>query len=177
MTLNIQNTTKKICTPVSVCRVAKCKIFYTDQSIQTRFYPQEKCSNRFILSLQINNLCQKSFLLVKKCHCTMKNCMLLSFFVLPNLLHQLANFHSNPHRVGGRVYKLKICLFVCHHFETNIGPGSRLTPHIIYCWAGDDENCQLAMSMTHTNTNTQTKRNTKCFKDPMHVIFLKSRGC
>ena len=59
-------------------------------------------------------------------------------------------------------------------------PGSRLTPHIIYCWAGDDVSCHLAMSMTHTKTNTktntQTKTNTKCFKDPMYVIFLKSRG-
>ena len=36
------------------------------------------------------------------------------------------------------------------------------------------------MSMTHTKTNTktntQTKTNTKCFKDPMYVIFLNSRG-
>ena len=36
------------------------------------------------------------------------------------------------------------------------------------------------MSMTHTKTNTktnkQTKTNTKCFKPPMYVIFLKSRG-
>ena len=35
------------------------------------------------------------------------------------------------------------------------------------------------MSMTHTKTNTktntQTKTNTKCFKDPMYVVFLKSR--
>ena len=30
---------------------------------------------------------------------------------------------------------------------------------------------------TKTDTKTQTKTNTKCFKDPMHVIFLKSRGC
>ena len=45
-------------------------------------------------------------------------------------------------------------------------PGSRLTPHIIYCWAGDDVN----------NTDKdKTKTNTKCFKDPMYVIFLKSR--
>ena len=31
------------------------------------------------------------------------------------------------------------------------------------------------MSMKHTNTNvnTQTKTNTKCFKDPMYVVFLK----
>ena len=38
------------------------------------------------------------------------------------------------------------------------------------------------MSMTHTKTNTKTKTNTqtktytKCFKEPMYVIFLKSRG-
>ena len=40
------------------------------------------------------------------------------------------------------------------------------------------------MSMAHTKTNTktniktnkQTKTNTKCFKDPMYVIFLKSKG-
>ena len=31
------------------------------------------------------------------------------------------------------------------------------------------------MSMTHTKTNTETKTNTKCFKDPMYVIFLRSR--
>ena len=30
---------------------------------------------------------------------------------------------------------------------------------------------------TNTNTKTQTTTNTKCFKDPMYVIFLKSRGC
>ena len=30
---------------------------------------------------------------------------------------------------------------------------------------------------TNTKTKTQTKTNTKCFKDLMHVIFLKSRGC
>ena len=29
--------------------------------------------------------------------------------------------------------------------------------------------------MTKTKTNTQTNTNTKCFKDPMYVIFLKSR--
>ena len=29
---------------------------------------------------------------------------------------------------------------------------------------------------TNTKTNTKTKKNTKCFKDPMYVIFLKSRG-
>ena len=27
---------------------------------------------------------------------------------------------------------------------------------------------------TNTNTKTQTTTNTKCFKDPMYVIFLKS---
>ena len=27
-----------------------------------------------------------------------------------------------------------------------------------------------------SDTNTQTKTNTKCFKDPMNVIFLKSKG-
>ena len=27
---------------------------------------------------------------------------------------------------------------------------------------------------TNTNTKTKTKTNTKCFKDPMYVIFLKS---
>ena len=52
-------------------------------------------------------------------------------------------------------------------------PGSRQTPHIIYCWAVDDVSCHLAMSVTHTKTNTktntQTKTNTKCFKDPMYV--------
>ena len=113
MTLNIQNTTKKICTPVSVCRVAKCKIFYTDQSIQSRFYPQEKCSNRFILSLQINNLCQKSFLLVKKCHCTMKNCMLLSFFVLPKSFTPTCQFSLKPSQSEGsslQVENLSVCL-------------------------------------------------------------------
>ena len=30
---------------------------------------------------------------------------------------------------------------------------------------------------TNIKTKTQTKTNTKCFKDPMYVIFLKSRGC
>ena len=30
------------------------------------------------------------------------------------------------------------------------------------------------MSMTHTKTNTKT--NTKCSKDPIYVIFLKSKG-
>ena len=29
---------------------------------------------------------------------------------------------------------------------------------------------------TNTNTKTKTKTNTKCFKDPMYVIFLKSTG-
>ena len=29
---------------------------------------------------------------------------------------------------------------------------------------------------TKTKTNTQTKTYTKCFKEPMYVIFLKSRG-
>ena len=29
---------------------------------------------------------------------------------------------------------------------------------------------------TDTKTQTQTKTNTKCLKDPMNVIFLKSRG-
>ena len=32
------------------------------------------------------------------------------------------------------------------------------------------------MSMTHTKTNTKTKTNIKCFKDPIYVIFLKSKG-
>ena len=31
------------------------------------------------------------------------------------------------------------------------------------------------MSITLTKTNTQEKTNAKCFKDPMYVIFLKSR--
>ena len=26
------------------------------------------------------------------------------------------------------------------------------------------------------DTHTQTKTNTKCFQDPMHAIFIKSRG-
>ena len=34
----------------------------------------------------------------------------------------------------------------------------------------------MSNSVTHTKTNTQTKTNTKCFKGPMYVIFLKSRG-
>ena len=34
----------------------------------------------------------------------------------------------------------------------------------------------MAHTKTNTKTNTQTKTNTKCFKDPMYVIFLKSRG-
>ena len=29
---------------------------------------------------------------------------------------------------------------------------------------------------TNTETQTKTKTNTKCLKDPMYVIFLKSRG-
>ena len=29
---------------------------------------------------------------------------------------------------------------------------------------------------TKTKTKTQKKTNTKCFKDPMYAIFLKSRG-
>ena len=36
------------------------------------------------------------------------------------------------------------------------------------------------MTMTETNTykktNTKTQTNTKCFQDPMHAIFIKSRG-
>ena len=88
----------------------------------------------------------------------------------------------------GRVYKLKICLSVClsvclsslqdfkYILYLYIIPGSRLTPHIIYCWVGYDVSCHLVMSMTHTKTNTQTKTNTKCFKDPMYLMFLKSRG-
>ena len=34
----------------------------------------------------------------------------------------------------------------------------------------------MAHTKTNTKTNTQTKTNTKCFKGPMYVIFLKSRG-
>ena len=41
---------------------------------------------------------------------------------------------------------------------------------------GIDVSCHLAMSMRHSKTNTQTKTNTKCFKDPMYVIFFKSTG-
>ena len=59
---------------------------------------------------------------------------------------------------------------------SKIIPGSRLTPHIIFCWAGNDVSFHLAMSMTHTKTNTKTKTKTKCFKDQMYAIFLKSRG-
>ena len=33
----------------------------------------------------------------------------------------------------------------------------------------------MAHTKTNTKTNTQTKTNTKCFKDPMYVIFLRSR--
>ena len=35
----------------------------------------------------------------------------------------------------------------------------------------------VEMDVVDTKTKTQTKTNTKCFKDLMHVIFLKSRGC
>ena len=35
----------------------------------------------------------------------------------------------------------------------------------------------VEMDVVDTKTKTQTKTNTKCFKDPMYVIFLKSRGC
>ena len=30
--------------------------------------------------------------------------------------------------------------------------------------------------MDVVDTKTKTQTNTKCFKDPMYVIFLKSRG-
>ena len=49
--------------------------------------------------------------------------------------------------------------------------GLHQTQHIKYCWAGYEVNFHLAMSMTRARTNT----NTKCLKDPMCVIFLKSR--
>ena len=32
------------------------------------------------------------------------------------------------------------------------------------------------MDVVDTKTNVQTKTNIKCFKYPMYVIFLKSRG-
>ena len=34
----------------------------------------------------------------------------------------------------------------------------------------------MDMDVVDTKANTKTKTNTKCFKDPMYVIFLKSRG-
>ena len=34
----------------------------------------------------------------------------------------------------------------------------------------------VVMDMDVVDTKTQTKTNTKCFKDPMYVIFLKSSG-
>ena len=61
-------------------------------------------------------------------------------------------------------------------------PGSRQTPHIIYCRPGEDVRYHLVMTMTHTKTNTKKKAriktNTKkkCFKGSLHVIFLKSMG-
>ena len=33
----------------------------------------------------------------------------------------------------------------------------------------------VEMDVVDTKTKTQTKTNTKCFKDPMYVVFLKSR--
>ena len=44
-------------------------------------------------------------------------------------------FTRSPSTEGDRVYKLKICLFVCHHFKiSNIGPlyHSRITPGPTY---------------------------------------------
>ena len=34
----------------------------------------------------------------------------------------------------------------------------------------------MDMDMVDTKTKTQTKTITKCFKDPMYAIFLKSRA-
>ena len=34
----------------------------------------------------------------------------------------------------------------------------------------------MDMDVVDTKANTKTKTNTKCFKDPMYAIFLKSRG-
>ena len=31
----------------------------------------------------------------------------------------------------------------------------------------------MVMDVVDTKTNTKTKKNTKCFKDPMYVVFLK----
>ena len=48
--------------------------------------------------------------------------------------------------------------FVCHHFKISnlealyIIPGSRQTPHIIYCWKWDAVMYHLAMTKTHTKT-------------------------
>ena len=33
----------------------------------------------------------------------------------------------------------------------------------------------ITLTKTNTKTNTQAKTNAKCFKDPMYVIFLRSR--
>ena len=130
----------------------------------------------------------------------MQFCFLCKFFVtlrlgpssLDRTLWQLlrgftllSTFHSIPfYRRGSslQVEDLSVCLSSLQDFEYRPITSSQdhARPHIIYCWAEGDVSCHLAMSMTHTktntNTNTHTKTNTKCFKDPMYVIFLKSMG-
>ena len=41
----------------------------------------------------------------------------------------------------------------------------------------DVKDMVVADTKTNAKIKTQTKTNTKCFKYPNHVIFLKSRGC
>ena len=100
----------------------------------------------------------------------------------------MGKFHSNPHRVMGRVkdkykdkdtdkYKALQRPNVCYIFEEQGGFKDFKYDMDMDILDMDVMDMDLANTKTNTKTKTQTKTNTKCFKDPMHVIFLKSRGC